>query len=324
MYFGFTDEQREFGDAVAALLEHHSSPETVRLAWSAAPGQLDRSAWTALTDMGVLSACASEANGGLGLDEVWLALPIEQAGRFALAAPLVETALVAAQLPGVPADGAMIASNLGGRYVPMAADADQLLLQTGDGRELHLVPRAAVELVAMTAVDRSRRLAQVEWTPTPATLITDDEDLIGRSFDRGACGTAALLVGLADTMIKITTEYVSERRQFGVPVGSFQAVKHHLANGLLELSFARPAVYRAAWSIATDALTRSRDVSMAKAMASQAATVVGRVALQCHGAVGYTVEHDLHLFLKRANALAAAWGDVAFHRARVGRSLAAG
>ena len=87
------------------------------------------------------------------------------------------------------------------------------------------------------------------------------------------------------------------------------------------MAFARPAVHRAAHSLATGADTRSRDVSMAKAMASDAAAFVGRRALQCHGAIGYTVEHDLHLYLKRTWALARSWGDAASHRTRVAAAL---
>ena len=145
-----------------------------------------------------------------------------------------------------------------------------------------------------------------------------DRDL---AFDRGAWGTAAYLLGLSHRMLHLTVRYVGEREQFGVPIGSFQAIKHHLADATLQLSFARPAVYRAAWSLATGAPDRTRDVSMAKAMASDAALLMGRKALQCHGAIGYTEEADLHLFLKRSWALARTWGDAAWHRDRIGRAL---
>jgi alkylation response protein AidB-like acyl-CoA dehydrogenase len=124
-------------------------------------------------------------------------------------------------------------------------------------------------------------------------------------------------------MLDMTVTHVTQRRQFGVPVGSFQAVKHHLADALKDLSFARVAVHRAAWSVAVDAPERGRDVSMAKAMASDAATSVGRASLQCHGAIGYTVEHDLHLLLKRTWALARAWGSASTHRRRVATALGA-
>jgi alkylation response protein AidB-like acyl-CoA dehydrogenase len=98
-------------------------------------------------------------------------------------------------------------------------------------------------------------------------------------------------------------------------------VKHHLADAALALEFARPAVWRAAWSVAHDLPSRQRDVSMAKAMASDAAERAGRKALQCHGAIGYTVEADLHLFLKRTWALARTWGTSAFHTDRVADAL---
>jgi alkylation response protein AidB-like acyl-CoA dehydrogenase len=122
-------------------------------------------------------------------------------------------------------------------------------------------------------------------------------------------------------MLAMTVVYVAERHQFGVPVGSFRAVEHHLADALQELAFARPAVHRAAHSLAAGADARPRDVSMAKAIASDAARFAGRRALHCHGAIGYTVEHDLHLYLKRTWALAAAWGDAAGQRDRVGSAI---
>jgi alkylation response protein AidB-like acyl-CoA dehydrogenase len=122
-------------------------------------------------------------------------------------------------------------------------------------------------------------------------------------------------------MLDLTVAYVTERRQFGVPVGSFQAVKHHLADARIALEFARPLVYRAAWSLTQADPDTPVHVSMAKAQASDAAHQAGRAALQCHGAIGYSYEYDLHLFLKRAWALEATWGDAAWHRARVGRAI---
>ena len=124
-------------------------------------------------------------------------------------------------------------------------------------------------------------------------------------------------------MLDLTVGYVVERHQFGKPIGSFQAVKHHLADAALALELAVPPCTAPAWSVAHGEPTRSRDVSMAKAMASDAAELVGRHALQCHGAIGYTVEHDLHLSLKRTWALARAWGDRAHHTDRVADALAA-
>jgi alkylation response protein AidB-like acyl-CoA dehydrogenase len=136
-------------------------------------------------------------------------------------------------------------------------------------------------------------------------------------LERGAFGSAAVLCGIADRVIELAAAYAKERHQFGRPIGSFQAVKHLLADALLGLEFARPAVYRAAWSIARGDVSRGRDVSMAKALASDAAIVACRSSLQVHGAIGYTHEHDLHLWLNKGFALAHAWGTSAWHRERV-------
>ena len=141
------------------------------------------------------------------------------------------------------------------------------------------------------------------------------------AFDRGALAVAAQLVGLGRRMLDLTVGYVVERRQFGVPIGSFQAVKHHLADAALRLEFAAPAVYGAAWSLACGQPSAARDVSVAKALASDAARLTGRIALQGHGAIGYTTECDLHLYLKRAEALSRAWGDAAWHRREVADAL---
>jgi len=144
------------------------------------------------------------------------------------------------------------------------------------------------------------------------------------ALDRAALGAAAQLIGLAQTMLDLAVAHVRDRHQFGAPVGSFQAVKHQLADALTELAFARPAVYAATWSVAHDLPSRAEDVSTAKALASEAALFVGRRALQCHGAIGYTVEHDLHLYMKRAWALARAHGDAAWHRRRLASILGIG
>jgi alkylation response protein AidB-like acyl-CoA dehydrogenase len=135
--------------------------------------------------------------------------------------------------------------------------------------------------------------------------------------------TGAELLGLSQRMITMAADHAKERHQFGRPIGSFQAVKHLLAGAQVTLEFARPAVYGAAWSLDEGEPTASRAASVAKAYASDAATEAARVSLQVHGAIGYTWECDLHLFLKRAWALSAAWGSAAEHRARVLASLVA-
>ena len=331
MHFGFDDEQLAFRDAVRDLLDKDCPPEVVRAAWDAPPGELDEdddgplwNVWNRLTDMGVTSVLVPEAAGGLGLDERSLVLLLEESGRAALPHPLVETAAVAAPLlPHDAASGMIVACDLGGGPMPWAADASVLLLAADPiaWPGLYLLDPDMVELEAVDSVDKARRLSWAKWARMHGTLVTDDPHAVAKAFDRGAWGTAAQLVGLGQRMLDMTVAYVREREQFGKPIGSFQAVKHHLADALKELAFARPAVYRAAHSLAVDAPTQAGDVSMAKAMASEAACFVGRQALQCHGAIGYTVEADLHLYMKRAWALAKAWGDATWHRDRYGAAL---
>jgi len=313
MRFGLTDDQGAFRDAARDLLAKEATPAVVRAAWDAPAGELDRGVWDSLDAMGVLGVLVPEADGGLGLDETFLVPVLEEAGRVALPHPLVETAMVGAPLLGVGTG--MVATDLGGPLVSCAADADVLLLRWG--HTLARVDRDAADLAPAATVDGARRVARVTHQGTTGDPVTEDPAAIELALDRGALGTAAYLVGLGQSMLDLTVGYVTERQQFGVAIGSFQAVKHHLADAALALEFARPAVLRAAWSVAHAAPTRSRDVSMAKAMASDAASLAARTALQVHGAIGYTWEHDLQLWLKRAWALAAAWGDAAAHRARV-------
>lgn len=319
MRFAFTPDQLGLRDAVRDLLERECTPAAVRAAWDAPPGDLDRKVWDHLAEMGVLHVLVPESQGGLGLDFCSLVLLLEEAGRFCLPHPISDTAAVAAPLLGARLDGSMVAVSLAGSPVSCGLDADKIVVD--DDGALVLAERDEVMLEPLSGVDRARRLAGVEAIADAAMLLTDDPHAIDAAFDRAALGAAAQLIGLGQAMLDLTVGYVTARKQFGAPVGSFQAVKHRLADALQQLEFARPPVYRAAWSVAEQSATAPRDVSMAKAMASDAAGFVGRQALQCHGAIGYTVEYDLHLYLKRTWALARACGDAAWHRDRVAAAL---
>jgi alkylation response protein AidB-like acyl-CoA dehydrogenase len=210
-----------------------------------------------------------------------------------------------------------------------AADGSKLLVleHREPGKvELHALETAAVTLTSRVALDATRRPCSVVWEPSAASLIAEGEEaqrLVHSASDRAANAAAAVLAGVADRLISMSGSYAIERKQFGKAIGSFQAVKHQLANALIRLEFVRPLVYRAAWSLDSGEPDAGLHVSMAKAQASEAALLAARTALQVHGAIGYTWEHDLHLWMKRAWALAAAWGDAASHRGRVLDSLVA-
>lgn len=338
MHFAFTEDQLLFRDAVAEFFANECPPEKVRWSWNDEVGR-DPGTWAALAEMGVVGLTVPEAHGGLGMSLLDLVPILTEAGRVAYPGPLVETTAVVAPLlaesapadvaarwlPGI-ADGSVVATiALEGQ--PLVVDAhiaDLVVVQRGDA--LFAVPAANVSYVAQTSVDGARRVFTID-----ADLDADDVQLIASgdagwqavnaAFDRGAVATAAVLIGLSEHMIAMAVQYVVERKQFGVPIGSFQAVKHHLADAELKVSFARPTVWNGAYAVTDGSPHASRDVSMAKCFASDAAEVVARKALQTHGAIGYTTEHDLHFWMKRSWALATSWGDAAWHRRRVSHIL---
>jgi len=299
MRFAFTDDQLAFRDAVRELLENECTPTHLRAAWSNDTGRIP-GLWDKLAEMGVIGMLASEASGGLGMAMLDLVLILEETGRCALPEPIVETAAFGVGYFDRP-DRQV---SCGHTLVPWADTVDVIINYAGQ------FERDAVELVAHTSADGARRVFEVVGTPQS---IGGPE--LNAGFDRAVIGTAAQQCGLAQRMLELTAEYTKERRQFGVPIGSFQAVKHHLANARIALEFARPLVYRAA------ATVDPVHACMAKLKADEAALTAAKAALQCHGAIGYTTEYDLHLYMKRAWALSRSVGDGAFLRNRVGEAI---
>jgi alkylation response protein AidB-like acyl-CoA dehydrogenase len=326
--FAFTAEQLAIRDGVRALFRRECPPERVREAWATTDGRVP-GLWGKLGELGVPGLLAPQDDGGLAMTELELVLVLEDAGRFAAPEPLVDTAAVAVPLlrdtSGPPrarwlralASGEATAAVAleAAPYVMGADTADVLVLQRGD--EIHAIERANASLEAHASIDGTRRPFRVGWTASASTLVAHGPEAVADAADRGAVAAAAELVGLGRQMIETTVAYVKTRHQFGKPVGSFQAVKHHLADAHVAVETSAPAVYRAAWSLAHRSPERSVHASTAKALASDAATLAARKALQCHGAIGYAFENDLHLWMKRTWALAAAWGDAAWHRERV-------
>ncbi len=357
MRFAFTEDQLAFRDAVRDLLAKGCPPEVVRAAWPdgvdahgarkgegarAQPARVER-LWADLAEMGVLGLAVPEADGGLGLGAVDWVLLAEEAGYAALPHPLTETAFVVAPLVaatgdphGVLAelvDGSRRASALplGSALVPYGDSVTYLIaidhrpatnpawLARRIKGGLAVGDRPEARRTLADALDPGRHLVQLgAWESDAGFGTAEDAEA---AFDRGALAVAAELVGLGRRMLDLTVAYATERRQFGVPIGSQQAVKHHLADAAMGLRFAAPATYGAAWALGSGDPQAQRAVSTAKALASDAARQASRAALQCHGAIGYTVEYDLHLYLKRAEALSRAWGDAAWHRRRVASLL---
>ncbi len=183
-------------------------------------------------------------------------------------------------------------------------------------RSLFVLALVATALVAQPALDGGRRLCTVGGAA----------ESIGEGVAvrrRAVLGTAATLLGLAEVVVDSAVGYAKERNQFGKAIGSFQAVQHHLVDAALKGRFARPVVHQAAFSLDEDHPDVDLHVAMAKIYASEAATFACRKSLQVHGAIGYTEELDLHLWMKRIWALSVAWGDPAHHRDTVAHALGA-
>lgn len=317
MRFAISEDHHAITAVVGELLANRWSRRQLRESWTAPAGQLDRGVWHEMVDMGVLSLLVPEDEGGLGMDDVALLGVLECTGRVGLTHPVVESAAVAAPFVGA-ASRQMLGASWRGGPVPCGADVDGVVMVDEDVR---LFTTDEIELVAVDTVDGARRSARVVTVPGGGRVLSDDPAEAAAAADRAVLGVTAQLLGLAATMLDMTVDYVTQRRQFGVPVGSFQAVKHQLANALMQLEFARPAAMHAAYALAADDDDASVLVSSARVQANEAAETVGRAALQCHGAVGYTVEHDLHLFLKRSWALQRSWGDSRWHTERVAQFL---
>ena len=331
MDFTFTEDQLLFQDSVRDFLVNEVTPEAIRATWETETGRSDDS-WTQLTELGLTGMTVPEEFGGLGMNEIDFVLLAQECGYVALPEPLVQTVLVATPLinslsdelkaewlPKIAGGEAKVAVGLTENiFVEDAHVADLLLLQSGD--EIHALTQDAVKLTYNESVDPSRKLFSVEWTPSADTCVASGDEgkaLIEASINRGALAAAAQSLGLTQRMIDMTVQYTSERQQFGVAIGTFQAVKHHMSNIAVKWEYAKAPVYRAAYAIANGQSTASLNVSHAKLAACEAADLAAKNCIQAHGAMGYTWEVDLHIFMKKAWALNNTWGDSAFHKNRV-------
>ncbi|GAB1387623.1 acyl-CoA dehydrogenase family protein [Melaminivora sp.] len=342
MEFTFTQDQIAFRDSVSRFLMTEAPPEMLREVWDTDAGrspELRRK----IAEQGLTGLSVPEAEGGLGLGDVDWALMTQELGYYAIPDSLIDAAYIAAGmlaalpeghaargewLPRIVDGSARIA--VGHPVNPLVADAHlaDLLLPhaTPAGLELHALPAAAVKVETERSIDASRRLCRVTWQPSAATRIAEaaaGQAIWNQALERGALGVAGQLVGLAQHMLDMTVDYAGQRKQFGKPIGAFQAVKHHLADVFTAIEFAKPVLYRAAAALASQDASASARIAHAKLVCGEAALLAARKGIQVHGAMGYTWEVDLQMFMKRAWALNAAWGDRAFHQARLADALLA-
>jgi alkylation response protein AidB-like acyl-CoA dehydrogenase len=313
----------------------------------------DAALWSKLTDQGYTGIIFPEEYGGVGLGKVELTLLMEETGRALLPGPFFSTVVLAGSVLNAvatpvhkkqylapiclgevrstvalvensanwdPRSVELSTSNgkLTGEkfFVSDAAIADFLIVVACDGVFVVDSKARGLKISPMHGMDLTRKLYVVGFANTPAEKIGSTSDL-ARALDITTAALAAELVGGMQRTLDITVEYAKTRKQFGKPIGMFQAVQHQCADMYLETESSRSAVYYAGWALEENSPDASTAVSIAKMYASDAARTVGNRGIQIHGGMGFTWENDLHLYYRRAKASETAFGDATFHRERI-------
>ncbi|BDM69628.1 putative acyl-CoA dehydrogenase FadE [Streptomyces nigrescens] len=343
MRFLLDDEQRDFARSLDAMLTAADTPAVVR-AWAAGDTAPGRAVWARLAEAGVFALAVPERHDGLGPLPLELAVALRELGRHVVPGPVVETVAAAALLdrlgtlgdeataanwlPGIAsgktvaslclisgnASGSGCGSGSGSGESPYALDADS-------ADAVFVVDGDTVRLTEVTgpvqpSADPARRLSR----PLGGTVLARGPRVsaaAAHAAEVAALATAAQALGLGRALLARTVEYARQRTQFGAAIGSFQAVKHRLADALIALEFAEPLVHAAALALAANVESSGAEIAAAKVSACEAACSAARTALHLHGALGYTEELDLSLWIRKARALRGAWGTPAACRARV-------
>ncbi len=323
MDFDLSEEQREIKGVAHELLSARSSFARVREAAEA--GSYDEALWREIVALGWPGIAVAEEYGGQGLGAVELAVLLEELGYACAATPLLPSAVTAAAiqaagseeqrsrwLPGLAAGE--LTAGLGTRE--LAADgvgAALVLVLPGarDGSGARLI--ATPEAEPFESIDPTRRFARVDGELEP---------LEDGAAERAYGALAAELVGVCQRALELTLDFVKNRHQFGVPVGSFQAVAHRCARMLLETEGVRSAAYYAAWAADADRERLPEAAALAAAAAADGGREVTASAIQAHGGIGFTWEADVHWLYKRAQLDAALLGGAGHHRIALARIAA--
>jgi alkylation response protein AidB-like acyl-CoA dehydrogenase len=324
MLFDLSEDQYDIKRTARDVLDKRSTWATVRAA--AEGGGEDAALWAELCDLGWPGIAVGEDHGGSGLGMVELAVITEELG-FALApVPFLGTALAATVLEAAGSDaqkerwlgglaagtqrGAVATVTAGRDAVVPGATPEALVVTAGDGGAALHEPGTVVATAA--AIDPTRAHGRVH--AADGEILEGD---VAAGLDRAAIVVAAELVGICQRALDMTVQYVKDRKQFDVPVGSFQAVQHAAALMLRDTEGARAAVYYAAWAADAQPESLPTAAAMAKAAASDAGRSVTAAAIQLHGGIGFTWEADVHWLFKRAQVDSVLLGGSSAHRARI-------
>ena len=318
MDFGLSEDQEQIRRTARELLADRVTSERVRE--HAEAGRTDEALWSELAALGWPGIAVAEEHGGQGLGAVELSILCEELGRALAPVPFLPSVLAATLIEHAGSEsqrerwlGGLAAGELRGAaggpgVVPGAAGADVVVIvEDGGARVIEAVGEP------VRSIDPTRPAARVgaggEALPGDAT----------GAVERAVVAVAAELVGVCDRALAMTVDYVKERRQFGTPVGAFQAVSHRCAEMLLATEAARAAVAFASWAADADPGRLPEAAAMAKASASDAGREVTAGAIQAHGGIGFTWEADVHWLYKRAQVDALLLGGGVEHRARLAR-----
>jgi alkylation response protein AidB-like acyl-CoA dehydrogenase len=325
MNFDFTDDQQAIKRTAHDLIGDRFKMERVRELAEA--GKYDDEAWKELCELGWPGIFIDEEYGGQGLGVVELIILMEELGYALAPVPFLSNAAAGLMiqaagseeqkqrwLPGIASGEARGAAGLlrgdEAKLVPDGDSAELIVLCGAEG--VTVVERSAADVEPVATMDSTRRYARVRASGGEAL-----EGEPGPGIGAGLLAVSAELTGVAQHAMEMAVEYARDRKQFGRPIGAYQAVSHRCAQMLLETEGARSATYWGAWTADAEPSTLELAASMAKAYASDAGWRVCSSSLQVHGGIGFTWEHDLHFFLKRAKVDALLWGSSAEHRERV-------
>ncbi|GAA2154046.1 acyl-CoA dehydrogenase family protein [Nocardioides koreensis] len=328
MEFALSEEQSELASIIRALLERHADSRAVRQAADSERGY-DNALWRLLCEqVGVAGLAIPEEHGGAGFSLFESLLVLEELGRSLAPSPLLSTLVTSeALLAGADEEARarllprLAAGEVGafadGGSARLVLDGDRatvLVVATGDG--LFEVDPATAERSWTPSMDQTIRLADVSVDLARATRIARDAaPARERAALVGSVGVAALQTGAATRALDMTVAYSREREQFGRPIGSFQALKHRMADMLVEVETSRSASRAASYAVASGAENATELTHVAKAWCGDALTHVAAETVQLHGGIAITWEHDAQLVLKRAHALGELFGSAHEHRA---------
>jgi alkylation response protein AidB-like acyl-CoA dehydrogenase len=320
--FDLTEDQREIRNVARELLSVRSPMSKVREAAEAE--RYDYRLWGELVELGWPGIAVSERYGGQGLGAVELAVLLEELGYACAATPFLSCAVAAAVIEGCGSDAQRarwlpgLASGeltAGIGTAELAADADgAAVVVLLEGDEARLVSEAAAETEPLQTIDATRRFASVKG---------EGEPLQAGAVARMHAAVSAEVVGVSQRALEMTLDYVKDRKQFGVAVGSFQAVSHRCAQMLLHTESARSTAYFAAWAADADPARLTEAAALAAAAAATGGREVTASAIQAHGGIGFTWEADVHWLYKRAQLDAALLGGAGRHHATLARAAAA-